>query len=141
VTRPVAAWIMLGLAGCPGSGPNREPPSNTAKEEAPVSGAKSPSGEPHPGQIVYEDRVEKRTWTRNAAEVPPTIAWVKVAEHWKPVVRIEIDGMGDQREITKFGPDREFLEVTSARMGPPPPAPSEPEPVPVPVPTPAPERK
>jgi hypothetical protein len=104
-----------------------------------MSGATSPTGENHPGEIVYEDRVEKRTWTRNAADVPPTIAWVEVAERWRPVVRIEIVGAGDQREITKFGPNHEFLESTTARMGTPPPAPSQPEPTPTPTPTP--ERK
>jgi peptide-methionine (S)-S-oxide reductase len=83
------------------------------------TGATYPARDKHPGQIVFEDLVEKRTWTDSAAEVPPTIAWVKVAGHWKPVVQIEINGVGDQREITKFGPNHEFLEVTTARMGPP----------------------
>lgn len=104
-----------------------------------MTGAVSPAGDPHPGQIVYEDHVEQRTWTRAAAEVPPTIAWVKLDGHWKPVVRIEINGAGDRREITKFGPNHEFLETTTAQMGPPPPAPSQPEPTPVPTLTPTPK--
>jgi hypothetical protein len=136
VTRAAAVWIAAGLAGCTGGGGHRDPQGTPAREEASMTGAVSPTGDKHPGQIVYEDRVEHRTWTKTAAEVPTTIAWVKVDEHWKAVVRIEIDGAGDQREITKFGANHEFLETTTARMGAPPPTPSEPEPTPVPTPTP-----
>lgn len=102
-----------------------------------MTGATSPAGDPHPGQIEYDDRVEGRVWTRSAAEVSQALAWVKVGERWRPVVRFEIVGAGDQREITSFGPDREFLETTTARMGAPPagaPASGEPPPEPVPVP-------
>jgi len=69
-----------------------------------MTGAVSPAGDKHPpGQIMYDDRVEHRTWTENAADVPPTMAWVKVHDQWKPVVRIEINGAGDTREMTSFG--------------------------------------
>lgn len=101
-----------------------------------MSGAVSPAGDKHPGQIVYEDRVEGRTWTRNAADVSTSMAWVKVHDQWKPVVRIEITGAGDQREMTSFGPNNEFLETTTARLSRPPPSEPEPTPVPVPMPTP-----
>jgi len=101
-----------------------------------MNGAMSPAGDKHPRQIVYDDHVEHKTWTRSATEVPAEIAWVKVHEHWKPVVRIEIDGAGEQREITTFGPNHEFLETTTARLSAPPPAPSEPTPTPSPIPTP-----
>jgi hypothetical protein len=93
-----------------------------------MTAATSPTGEPHPGTIEYIDHVENRTWTRSAAEVPSTIAWVKVNEQWRPVVRIEINGAASQREITKFGAHGEFLETTTAQIGPPPAAPSEPTP-------------
>jgi hypothetical protein len=104
-----------------------------------MTGAVSPTGDKHPGQIVYEDRVEHRTWKESAADVPTTIAWVKVHDHWKPVVRIEITGAGDQREMTAFGPEHEFLQTTTARLSEPPP--SEPTSAPVPVPVPTPKRK
>ncbi|HSK00168.1 MAG TPA: hypothetical protein VK932_02960 [Kofleriaceae bacterium] len=107
-----------------------------------MNGAVSPAGDPHPGQIEYDDRVEDRTWTRSAADVPQAIAWVKVGERWRPVVRFEIVGAGDQREITSFGPNHEFLETTTARMSAaPPPSGGDPELVPVPVPTPTPSPK
>lgn len=100
-----------------------------------MSGAVSPAGDKHPGEIVYEDSVDHRKWTERAAEVPQTIAWVKSGEVWKPVVRIELKGSGEAREITTFGPNGEFLETTMMAPPPPPPAPSEPTPTPTPTPT------
>jgi hypothetical protein len=79
-----------------------------------VTGATSPTGEAHPGTIEYDDRVEGRHWTRTAAEVPVSIAWVEADGVWKPVVRIEISGEGKRREIAKFGSDRALLEITTA---------------------------
>ena len=84
------------------------------------NGARSPDGEPHPGQIVHDDKVDGKTWTRSAAEVPPTIAWVQVGGVWKAVVRIEITGTAERRRFTKFGADGEMLETTI--QGPAPPA-------------------
>jgi len=55
------------------------------------------------------------------------------------VVRIEIDGAGEQREITTFGPNHEFLETTTVQLSASPPAPSEPEPTPTPTPIPTPK--
>lgn len=100
-----------------------------------MSGAVSPAGDKHPGEIQYEDRVEQRTWTKRADEVPQTIAWVKVDAQWKPVVRIEMNGAGSAREITTYGPNGEFLESTMTAPPPPPAAPSEPTPTPTPTPT------
>jgi hypothetical protein len=133
VTRANVAWIAICLAGCTGGtgGSSREPPVSTSKpagsskpaststEEAPASGATSPAGDKHPGKILYEDLVEKRTWTRSAEEVPPSIAWVKDVKGWRPVVKIRITGAGNRREITKYGRDGMFLEVTSTQVGPP----------------------
>ena len=76
------------------------------------NGARSPTGEPHPGQIVHDDKVDGRTWTAAAANVPRTIAWVDVNGSWKAVVRIEITGTSEQRRITKFGADGQMLETT-----------------------------
>jgi hypothetical protein len=97
----------------------------------------SPAGDRHPGQITYIDHVENRTWTERVADVPTTMAWVKVDDHWKAVVQIEINGAADHREIIKFGANHEFLETTTATMGSPPLTPAEPDPVPVPTPTPS----
>jgi hypothetical protein len=107
------------------------------QENSMDSGARSPSGEPHPGQIVHDDKVDGKVWTRAAAEVPMTIAWVKVGDTWKPVVRIEITGTPEQRRFTKFGTDGQMLETTI--QAPPPPVPARP-PAPAPVPTPTPDK-
>lgn len=86
----------------------------TADETA-ATGATSPTGEPHPGEIVHDDRIEHRTWTVPAAAVPVSIAWVDIGNgQWRPVVRIEVDGSGDMRRISSFGRDRELLETTIA---------------------------
>jgi len=61
------------------------------------NGAHSPTGEAHPGQIVHDDKVDGRTWTAAAADVPKTIAWVDVNGTWKAVVRIEITGTQDHQ--------------------------------------------
>jgi hypothetical protein len=118
-----AAALVLAIAAC---GPNgrHEPARSATREEAPMSGATSPTGEPHPGEIVNVDKVEGRTWTRKASEVPASVAWVKVGDQWKAVVRIEITGAGDRREVTKLGADGELLETTMATLGPPPATPA-----------------
>jgi hypothetical protein len=77
-----------------------------------MTGTTSPSGATHPGQILFEDRVDDRQWTKQANEVPQTIAWVNVEGVWLPVIRIEITGTVDKRRITKYGQDGEFLETT-----------------------------
>ncbi len=82
------------------------------EEENQMTGKTSPSGAIHPGQILFEDRVDNRQWIKQADEVPQTIAWVNVAGVWHPVIRIEITGTVEQRHITKYGQDSEFLETT-----------------------------
>jgi hypothetical protein len=77
-----------------------------------MTGKTSPSSAIHPGQISFEDRVDNRQWTKQADEVPQGIAWVNVEGVWKPVIRIEITGTVEQRRITKYGQDGEFLETT-----------------------------
>ncbi len=136
MTRIAGAWLIASLvgAGC-GDGARGPAPLTPAPVALPVSGepgAFSPSGDRHPGEIVYEDHVEHRTWTRSALDVPATIAWVMVRGRWRPVVLVEIEGAGQQREITTYGPGREFLEHTTARLAAPPPRPSAP-PRPAPV--------
>ena len=102
-----------------------------------MSGAVSPAGDQHPGTIAYEDQVEGRQWTRPAAEVPQSVAWVDVNGVWQPVVRIVSTGTADQREIAKFGVDGGLLEIT-VQSPPPPRPPAAPEPMPQPAPEPPP---
>lgn len=83
-----------------------------AEETSPMSTAKSPAGDKHPGSIVHDDKVAGRVWTKRADEVPPSIAWVEQGGKWVPVVRIEITGSPERREFTKFGPGGVFLEKT-----------------------------
>jgi hypothetical protein len=131
--RGAAAWALL-VAGCAGGGVkgSKQDQAPVAREEAQMSGAVSPDGDKHPGEIVHDDKVDGRVWTRKAAEVPVSIAWVKVDGKWKAVTRIEITGSAERREMTKFGAKGEFLETTVAQMSPAggTPAPSEPTPTP-----------
>ncbi len=97
----------------------------------------SPSGEPHPGEIVNHDAIDGRTWTSPASEVPQTIGWVRIGETWEAVVRIEISGTPELRRISKLGRDGALLEST-VQAPPPSPRTSAPSPVPTPTPTPSP---
>jgi hypothetical protein len=118
--RVTASWIAAVVAGCGSAPPPLIGPVVIAPAQPTEPGAYSPAGDKHPGQIVYEDHVEHRSWTRNAVDVPATIAWVIVGARWRPVVLIEIDGAGQRREITTYGPNRELLEHTSAELAAPP---------------------
>lgn len=106
------------------------PPASHPKEPA-MSAAISPTGEPHPGEILHDDKVDGRSWTVKASDVPPTIGWVQVGGTWHAVVRIEISGTREQRRFTKFGRDGAWLEST-VQAPPPPPRAPEPEPTPTP---------
>ncbi len=81
--------------------------------------AQSPAGNKHPGEIVFEDKVENTTHTKRATEVPVSIAWVQLDATWVPVVKIVITGSGQVREMTKYGPNDRFLTTTTATLGPP----------------------
>jgi hypothetical protein len=91
------------------------------------NGAVSPAGDRHPGDIVHDDKVAERQWTARAEDIPQSIAWVRVGDAWRPVIRIEITGSEEQREFTKFGLDGEFLETTVQS---PRPRPRQPDPTP-----------
>ncbi|PKN57417.1 MAG: hypothetical protein CVU56_11185 [Deltaproteobacteria bacterium HGW-Deltaproteobacteria-14] len=107
-------------------------PGQGAAMTTPANASTSPDGEPHPGAIVHDDKVDGRVWTRLASEVPSGIGWVRVGDSWRPVVRIEITGTPAQRRMTKFGADGAMLESTVQ-------APPRPQPQPTPQPTPLPE--
>lgn len=117
VTILVAALLSV-PAGCN----CRQAPSETpAKVETTMTGATSPTGERHPGEILHDDKVDGRTWTRRAEEVPQSVAWVQAADgRWVAVVKIVITGSAARREMAKFGPDGQFLETTV--QAPPPPS-------------------
>jgi hypothetical protein len=85
-----------------------------------MAGALSPSGDVHPGEIRFDDQVENRVYTQRATEVPVGIAWVKREAAWVPVVKIVITGAGQIREMTTYGPHDQFLNRTTATLGPPP---------------------
>jgi hypothetical protein len=74
-----------------------------------MAGALSPSGDVHPGEIRFDDQVENRVY-----------AWVKREAAWVPVVKIVITGAGQIREMTTYGPHDQFLNRTTATLGPPP---------------------
>lgn len=80
--------------------------------EAAVTGAVSPRGDKHPGEILNEDQVNGRKWTDRADVVPQSIAWVERDAKWVPVTRILVTGDAQKREITRFGPAGEVLEHT-----------------------------
>lgn len=106
-----AAIILLStfVGACGGRGQDAAAPPEERKA---VNGALSPAGDRHPGEIVFDDKVDGRVWTERAAEVPQSIAWVKLGGNWIPVVRIVSTGVPGRREITKFGPGGRFLETT-----------------------------
>ena len=97
-----------------------------------MDGATSPSGERHPGAIVFEDAIEGTKKTEAASSVSRETAWVRDEQgEWQPVVRVRLSGAGSFREITKYGEGDMFLEVTSSA---PPPSAAEPQETPVPTP-------
>jgi hypothetical protein len=108
-------WATLMLA-C--SATTTTPPK-TVRKDAAMTEAQSPAGDKHPGEIVFEDKVEHSTHTKRATEVPASIAWVQLDAVWVPVVKIVITGAGQTREMTKYGPDDRFLATTTATLGPP----------------------
>jgi hypothetical protein len=76
------------------------------------SGETSPTGERHPGDVRFVDHIAGREWTENARDVLRGIAWYQGVSTWEPVVRVEMSGSGDQREISRFGVDGKFFDVT-----------------------------
>lgn len=87
--------------------------ANTPRaEKPPANGAVSPTGERHPGEIIHDDKVDGRVWTKHASEVPVGIAWVNLEGRWVPVVRIEITGTAERRTMTALGADGRVLQRT-----------------------------
>lgn len=77
-----------------------------------MNAARSPTGEPHPGEILNVDEVHGKSWSDQASDVPQTIGWVRVGGSWIAVVRIEATGTEGHLRITKFGANGARLETT-----------------------------
>lgn len=77
-----------------------------------MKGATSPTGEQHPGKIVYEDKVAGRVWTEHAEDLPQSVAWAEIDGKWIPVLKIRMTGSASRREITSYGPNDKFLKTT-----------------------------
>ena len=106
----VMVWVVT---ACSAMNVGQSPRAQVRTQEViEMSDATSPSGDNHPGEILFEDKIEGRQWSKQAAEVPQTIAWVNVNGVWQPVTRIEITGTVQQRRISKFGKDGTLLEST-----------------------------
>jgi len=114
----VMVWFMTACSGT-NAGQSFSQDQARTQEIIKMSDATSPSGDKHPGEILFEDKIEGRQWSKQATEVPETIAWVNVQGVWQPVQRIEITGTVQQRRISKFGKDGTLLESTI--QAPPPP--------------------
>jgi hypothetical protein len=124
--------VMLAMIACSPIDVGQSSPSPAKTQEVTsMSGATSPSGDKHPGEVLFEDRVENRQWAKQAAELPQTMVWVLIDEVWQPVVRVEITGTVEQRHISKFGTNGAFLEST-IQAPPPPQRRAEPTPTPIP---------
>jgi anionic cell wall polymer biosynthesis LytR-Cps2A-Psr (LCP) family protein len=107
----VMVWVVTACSAT-NVGQNLPRAQVRTQEVIEMSDATSPSGDNHPGEILFEDKIEGRQWSKQAAEVPQTIAWVNVNGVWQPVTRIEITGTVQQRRISKFGKDGTLLEST-----------------------------
>lgn len=113
------------------AGQSCPPVQQRTKEIIQMNGATSPSGEKHPGEILYQDQMDGREWTEKAADVPQSVAWAKLNDVWHPVLRVQMTGIDSMRRITRFGKDGEFLDTTVTAPPPPPPQ-ATPTPIPVP---------
>jgi len=80
-----------------------------------MTGTTSPAGDRHPGEIVFEDRSDGRSWTEKADDNSQDMAWVEADGAWRPVVRVVLGKADAFMEITKYGPENEPLEHTIAR--------------------------
>jgi hypothetical protein len=81
-----------------------------------ATGATSPSGDPHPGDVEFDDQIEGRTWRQRPEELPQSIAWVEVEPgRWAAVTRVVTAGAPSHLEITRFGSGGVFLDVTVQR--------------------------
>jgi hypothetical protein len=105
-----ACLLAALLASACRSGSKDAPPS--FKEGHVTNGTFSPTGEKHPGQIRFVDKIEKKVETKSASDVPQFIAWSRMKDKWVPVVQIVISGTHKNMEITSYGPGEQYLSTT-----------------------------
>jgi hypothetical protein len=89
-----------------------EPAAPVKQEVSAMTGATSPNGDKHPGEIVNEDKTNGKTSTIKAEEVPQSFAWKKAGGKWVPVVRTELSATSVGLEAKAFGPGNQLLEST-----------------------------
>jgi hypothetical protein len=89
--------------------PSVEPLTSPPEPIAPTEPATAPAT--HPGSILFVDLDAETEEPRSADAVPESIAWAQVDGQRVPVVRIESGMRGSSREIKRYGPDGELLEV------------------------------
>lgn len=75
---------------------------------------------PHPGTIEFVDGATGATVEVVPAEtVDPALRWLPGADGaLRPVVRVEITTVGDERAIRELGPDGELLRSSLQRREP-----------------------
>jgi len=71
---------------------------------------------PHPGSIVFENRVDGTQQEQRVDQVPADVAFVELDGQPVPVVRVVFSAFGDQRRIESFGVDGRLLSVTVASI-------------------------
>ena len=67
---------------------------------------------PHPGTVVFENRLDGTRQEQRVEQVPDEVAFVEIDGQQVPVVRIVLSEYGDQRRIESFGEDGRLLAVT-----------------------------
>ncbi len=75
-------------------------------------------GEGHPGTIVFIDADGEKE-SRDAGDVPASIAWAEIDGERRPVVRIEVAESNGAAEITRYGEDGRVLDRTFEERSPP----------------------
>jgi hypothetical protein len=73
----------------------------------------------HPGTITFVDANAGTENVRAAGDVPETIAYCRVGEHWVPVTRVVALVVGNKRDIKKYAADGTLLETTAQFRKPP----------------------
>lgn len=71
-----------------------------------------PQAQPHPGTIVFENRVDGTRQEQSVDQVPEEVAFVEIDGQRVPVVLVVLTGVGDQRRIESFAEDGQLLSVT-----------------------------
>ena len=117
----MSGWLwasLLVVSGC--SAPVADAGPSAAVPSAQPAAVKSAPAQPaaHPGQITFVEP-DGSEQIKPAAAVPESIRWATVDGARVPVVRIVRTGTNGFIEITRYGPDRQFIDVTATAKPPP----------------------